>query len=340
MAKGSKQAVAKGLEDTLKKAKETLSDLKFQVNKDTLQTAIDDAVLADVDHISLEDIKELTQSLKDTIREVKKSDSVYPRLMERIFLSKYDDGDREILFTRDDIIETANNLAVKRPKNLGDLIYSFRYRTLLPESVRNKAPNNEEWIILPDGPARYRFALTRLASIIPNKGILEIKVPDSTPGIISMHALGDEQAILTRLRYNRLIDIFTHVTCYSLQNHLRTTVSAFGKTQVETDEVYVGVDSQGAHYVFPIQVKRGKDILNVVQIWQDYFLCKDKFPKLICRPIAAQLMHNNVIALFEFIFDSNRKDFAIKKEKHYRLLPANEITDADLAQYRQYMSTV
>jgi len=39
-----------------------------------------------------------------------------------------------------------------------------------------------------------------------------------------MYALGDEQALLAKLRYNRLLDIFTGVVCYSLQNHLRTNV--------------------------------------------------------------------------------------------------------------------
>jgi hypothetical protein len=45
------------------------------------------------------------------------------------------------------------------------------------------------------------------------------------------------------MRYNRLLDIFTGVACYSLQNHLRTTVPDVG--QVETDELYVGVDKNG-----------------------------------------------------------------------------------------------
>ncbi len=44
-----------------------------------------------------------------------------------------------------------------------------------------------------------------------------------------------------------IIDIFTGITCYSLQNHLRTTVPDVG--QVETDEVYVGIDRRGVHLI-------------------------------------------------------------------------------------------
>ena len=48
---------------------------------------------------------------------------------------------------------------------------------------------------------------------------MSIKIPDATPGIVQKYALADEQALLAKLRYNRLLDIFTGVTCYSLQNH-------------------------------------------------------------------------------------------------------------------------
>lgn len=38
--------------------------------------------------------------------------------------------------------------------------------------------------------------------------------------------------------------------------------------QVETDEVYVGVDKRGAHFVVPVQAKGGTDSISVVQIEQ------------------------------------------------------------------------
>jgi len=145
-----------------------------------------------------------------------------------------------------------------------------------------------------------------------------------------MYALNDEQSLLAKLRYNRLIDIFTGVTCYSLQSHLRTTVPEMG--QVETDEMYVGVDKRGAQYVFPVQVKGGSDQLGIVQIEQDFALCATKFPKLICRPIAAQFMDGNIIALFAFEESSN--GICISEEKHYRLVLPEHLTDEDLSLYR------
>jgi hypothetical protein len=131
--------------------------------------------------------------------------------------------------------------------------------------------------------------------IVPAPMLAETKVPDATPGLIALYALNDEQALLAKLRYNRLIDTFTGITCYSLQHHLRTTVPSMG--QVETDELYVGIDRRGAHYVFPVQAKGGRDRQNIVQIEQDFAMCAMKFPNLICRAIGAQCMQDNLIAL-------------------------------------------
>ncbi|MFN8632449.1 MAG: endonuclease [Chloroflexota bacterium] len=255
----------------------------------------------------------------------------YGQIIERIFLDRYTEGERELTFERIDIEHVASDLGIVLPKNLGDLLYSFRYRTPLPQSIQDRAPSGERWIIRPVGRGRYRFVATARALILPNTMLAEIKVPDSTPGVIAKYALSDEQALLAKLRYNRLVDTFTGVTCYSLQSHLRTAVRDMG--QVETDEVYVGLDRRGAHFVFPVQAKGGSDTLNIVQIEQDFAMCAAKFPGLLCRPIAAQFMAGEVIALFEFVMDEG--EVKLSMERHYRLVPPDAVSEADLAAYRE-----
>ena len=253
----------------------------------------------------------------------------YAQIIERIFLSLYRKGAHEVTFERQEIERVARELNIKLPKNLGDLVYSFRYRSDLPGSVTERAPSGEEWVILPKGRARYAFVAVPAAKIEPSPALVETKVPDSTPGVIEMYALSDEQALLAKLRYNRLIDIFTGVTCYSLQNHLRTFVADMG--QVETDEVYVGVDRRGAHYVFPVQAKGGRDKISIVQIAQDFAMCEAKFPSLICRPIAAQFIKGDLIALFDF--ERSDHGFAVSSEKHYRLVPAETLSPEEVQAY-------
>lgn len=254
----------------------------------------------------------------------------YQQIMEHIFFARYQEGAHEVPFEREDMVRAAQELGINLPKNLGDITYTFRYRGQLPESIRAKAPAGEEWIIRPSGRSRYSFVSTVVPEIVPNKLMAETKIPDATPALIAMYALGDEQALLAKLRYNRLIDIFTGVTCYSLQSHLRTTVPNIG--QVETDEIYIGIDRRGAQYIFPVQAKGARDRLGIVQIEQDFALCADKFPTLICRPIAAQFMADDLIALFEF--EEGENGIVLSSEKHYRLVPSDGVTADDLDTYR------
>jgi hypothetical protein len=254
----------------------------------------------------------------------------YSRIIEHIFRAHYREGAREVSFARAEIEQAAVELGVELPKNLGDVVYSFRYRVELPDWIQSKAPTGEGWIIRPAGRAHYRFVASATLTIVPNPILAETKIPDATPGIIAKYALNDEQALLAKVRYNRLIDIFTGVACYSLQSHLRTQVPELG--QVETDEVYIGVDRRGAQYVFPVQAKGKTDKLSIVQIEQDFAMCASKFPALICRPIGAQFMTEELIALFRF--EDGEQGAAVESERHYRLVPADQVTPADLDTYR------
>jgi len=259
-----------------------------------------------------------------------KRPSRYEQIIESIFHRHYHLGVEEFEFSRDEIIRTAQTLAITLPKNLGDVIYTFRYRAALPASVTAAAPKGKMWTILPAGTGRYRFFAELPLQAEPNQGLAETKVPDATPGLIAMYALGDEQALLAKLRYNRLIDVFTGVTCYSLQNHLRTNLPEFG--QIETDEIYVGVDRRGARYVFPVQAKGAREKLKSVQVRQDLWLCSTRFPSLICRPVGAQFTEEELIVLFEF--EESGRDIKISAEKHYRLVPPDTLSAEELATYR------
>ncbi len=239
-----------------------------------------------------------------------------------------------MLFERDDIADFASSLDIDLPENLGDLIYSFRYRTELPASILAVAPEGETWIIRPAGRGKYRFELVADVPLAPNPTLAITKIPDATRGIISRYSFSDEQALLSRVRYNRLIDVFLGITCYSLQNHLRTTVTGMG--QVETDEIYVGVDKSGSQYVVPVQAKGGNDKLSPVQIEQDIAVCAEKLPSLICRPIGAQFMKDELIALFGF--EQQGEDIRVASEKHHQLVPPEAVTDEDLLGYRQRLA--
>jgi hypothetical protein len=257
----------------------------------------------------------------------------YAKLVEKIFFDGYTLGATSLDFTRTDIETNAAELAIELPKNVGDVIYSFRFRTKLPPRILATQPEEREWIIQLAGRARYRFRLAKANRIVPNKHLATIKIPDSTPEIIARYALDDEQALLAKVRYNRLIDVFLGLTTYSLQNHLRTTVEDLG--QIEIDELYIGIDKHGCHYIIPVQAKGGKDQISIVQTEQDTKWCEQRFPTLRCRPISAQFVSSEQIALFELrIEDAALLELKIVEERHYKLVPASELDISEISDYR------
>ena len=255
----------------------------------------------------------------------------YQAIVELVFRKHHKPGVMAFEFTREEFVGAAASMKLVLPKNIGDVLYSVRYRTELPRSIREAAVPGREWIIEGAGRGRYRFRQVTFNRIVPRSDLVSIKIPDSTPEIISAYALGDEQALLARVRYNRLIDVFLGIASYSLQNHLRTTVAAVG--QIEIDEIYVGVDRQGRQFVVPVQAKGGSDQHGVVQTQQDMACCAEKFPTLLCRPVSAQFMAGGRIAMFELTLDNG--DVKVVSERHYELVGAANISLSELRSYSE-----
>lgn len=256
---------------------------------------------------------------------------MYVEIMESLFFEKYSEGITTVDFTRDDIIDHAKRTGNPLPKNLGDLVYSFRYRTPMPETITKTAPDGYNWVVIGVGDAKYRFVLSRTTNIVPNPAMRPILVPNNTPEILTLYSLSDEQSLLSKVRYNRILDLFLGLVAYSMQNHLRTKVDEIG--QIEIDELYIGVNKIGQHFIIPVQAKVGNDKIGVVQLYQDINYCKKRFPDLICIPIAIHINEEtNDICMFRLDLDD--LSVQIVEERHYRLvdkahMPANYIQQAN-----------
>jgi hypothetical protein len=254
----------------------------------------------------------------------------YQALIERIFFSHWKKGIKEFVFLRGELESSAKTLGFDSVKNIGDVPYSFRYRNPLPASILDTQIKGLEWIIEGAGKARYRFVLVKKTRIVPREDLVRIAIPDATPEIIRAYPMDDEQALLAIVRYNRLIDTFLGLTSFSLQNHLRTTVEGVG--QIEIDELYIGLDKHGCHYVIPVQAKSGKDYIGVVQTAQDISFATKKFPGVRCRAIAAQFMEDGVIALFELGLQGH--EVKVIQERHYILVEAADLDQKVIRSYK------
>jgi hypothetical protein len=252
------------------------------------------------------------------------------QIVKAVFFDRYTPGASSLRFSRQDLFDVCDRYGIEPLKNMGDgALYSYRYRTKLPEEILETQTPGKEWVILGRGISQYEFRLVSKSNIMPNPNLLATKIPESTPEIIKRYAFSDEQALLARVRYNRLVDVFFGIATYSLQNHLRTTVESIG--QIEIDEIYVGLDKDGRHYVIPAQAKVGNDKIGYAQLFQDLAYCTEKYPNLDCRALAAKFMDGGTIALFELTIDGD--SVKIVQEKHYDLVAEGSISENDLREY-------
>jgi hypothetical protein len=263
---------------------------------------------------------------------------IYETVVLGLFDKHYKGGGQPFDFAQNEYDAICKEKGVPQIGNKPDLVYQYRFRRPLPPGIEAEQPKGRKWVIELAGKGKYKFVLRKLKWITPTEGLVEIKVPDQTPEIIKQYARTDEQALLARVRYNRLIDVFLGITTCSLQNHLRATVRALQSSQIEIDELYIGLNSTGTHFVIPVQAKAGADNIAAVQARQDLLYCAEQFPHATCKAVSAQFVDTDredkdYIVLFEVALEG-RDEVVLVRERRYRLVNRKEITTADLDFYK------
>lgn len=265
-------------------------------------------------------------------------DRIYRTVVLGLFEKHYKGKGEPFEFAQREYDAICKDKGVPQIGNKPDLVYQYRFRRPLPREIEAEQSDGKKWVIELAGKGKYRFALRKLKWLTPTDGLVEIKVPDQTPEIIKQYARTDEQALLARVRYNRLIDIFLGIATNSLQNHLRATVKALQSSQIEIDELYIGLDSTGTHFVVPVQAKAGSDNIAAVQARQDLLYCAEQFPHAKCKAVSAQFVNasdqdKDYIVLFEVALEGP-EEVVLIRERRYRLVHRKEISSADLDFYR------
>ena len=244
-------------------------------------------------------------------------DQVILHVFERIF-RQHAEADY-LPFTKADIEQAIAELELGvSAKNVPDIVYTYRSgRPLLPTAITRYG----RWAIEGEGKGRYAFRkLDRSPYFdIPND-IAITQIFDATPGIVLKYQGVDEQALLARIRYNRLLDIFTSLTTYHLQGHFRTTVTNTG--QIEIDDLYIGVDVNGRGTILPLEAKIAspKEQLGVFQVTQMVKFAQQQFPDLTVRPIGLKLMADGTFMFLEFTPETDPNLIATERYKRYQLI--------------------
>lgn len=250
-------------------------------------------------------------------------------VLRRVFFKHFTEGEEEVVFTMDEIRDAISEVAALHPgyreKNVADVRYHFASgRGQMPTDVQAHGP----WMFTGRGKGRYALIkLTQVAEVIlPD--LDPICVPDATPEIVAQYAGEDEQGMLAKIRYNRLLDVFLQITCYHLQNHWRTTIK--GKGQCEIDDLYVGINTHGKQFVIPIEAKCADGRLSKAQIVQNIDFARSRYPQLIVRPVGVQEMIDGSMILIEFAPSDHPDNVTIREMRRYRLCPMDEVPLAAL----------
>jgi len=246
----------------------------------------------------------------------------YDKIIEKLFFNKFNNSKKmtELEFSKDEIVSIGKKLRLNI-RNVPDIVYTYRSRRDLPKSIRDKG----NWAINPKGKGKFSFIkLNRSPFVIIQEGLSKIKILNSLPEIVEKYSSNDEQSLLSNLRYNRLLDIFTGITCFHLQSHVRCTVR--GEGQIEIDDLYVGINKEGREYIIPVEAKsvEDRDKLGWVQITNLVKFAHQYYPKLKCLPIAVKPGSRSLIYLIEFDESIDFNKIAIKNIKLYHLIRIKE----------------
>jgi len=239
----------------------------------------------------------------------------YDKVIAQLFVSKHKENVTEIEFTKEELVEAAKSLHITI-RNVPDVVYTYRSRAELPAVIRQKG----NWIIKPKGKGKFSFFKSARKPFVEiQEGLHPIEVLNAVPEIVEKYAQADEQAVLSAIRYNRLIDILTKVTCFHLQSHARTTID--GEGQIEIDDIYVGVDREGTRYILPLEAKSGdeRDKLGWIQVANMVKFAKQNYSELKCKPIAAKPHGHDMIYLIEFDDNPDPEKVAIVQVRLYKL---------------------
>lgn len=241
---------------------------------------------------------------------------LYDRVIIEMFRRVYKSNIDLLPFAKDKLVQVCQELDIVI-NNVPDIPYHYRTgRSDLPDEILNTG----NWVIEGAGKGKYAFIRLKRAPYIHVPDDLYVtEIPEATPDIVLKYGGMDEQAMLTRIRYNRLVDTFLSLTAYHLQGHVRSSVQDIG--QVEVDDLYVGVDTAGEWYVIPIEAKSvgPKERLGVIQIRQMTLFARQHYGDLTLRPIGIKPLDDGSYVFLEFDDETELEAISVKRYARYKL---------------------
>jgi len=246
-----------------------------------------------------------------------KAMSDYDRVISEVFRRHYRKGEERLEFDKDEIAQVCQEQGIT-VRNTPDVVYTYRARQELPPAILAKG----HWAIQPAGRGKYAFRLLSNPARfeVPFGDYSPVDIYNAIPEVVEGLLRKDEQSLVTTVVYNRLVDIFTGLTCFHIQSHYRSFLKRVG--EVELDALFVGVDKTGTLHVVPVEAKSQaeSEMIGRVQVWQMAMLARQDFGKLQRRIIAVKALRDETVGFVEFDDQTDPDEFGIVSVSRFRLI--------------------
>ena len=241
----------------------------------------------------------------------------YEAMMALIFSEKYQETDAPIPFTKDDLIAAAESLLIDLPQNLSDIIYALRHRSPIPKAILDTAKEGQEWVIETVGRGKYWLIQRPCQKIEADPTAVDFLVADETPIIARNFGMKGAPLLELILRKNRILKQFLSSPIEHLQSHVRASVTGVG--QVEIGSLFF---SQSYGVIVPICLVAKPGQFNLNKATQAMKFASEHYGRLDCRPVVAQLLSENKVALFEL--HGSPETPRVLQEVHFTLARGSE----------------
>lgn len=244
---------------------------------------------------------------------------VYTPILLAIFRRKYVPGATVVSFTLEEL-RAELQAAGLQARNVADLVYRMKSRTVLPEEITNKGFR----VLEITGRGTYALTFAESTLIEYPEPTEVVDVHDRTPYAVRRlladdFGRTDEQGLLNVLRYNDMFSHFLRVQVFHLKGHVRKSVPGLG--QVEVDDVHVALSGglDDPLIIIPVEAKAKDDPVNRVQIAMQVKYANYAFPGLLVRPLTVKLFEDGRVLLMEFNPSTNPADLKVLKSAYYRI---------------------
>lgn len=219
-----------------------------------------------------------------------------------------------ISFERTDILDVCKNEFGEAPKNLGDIVYSLRYRLDYLSNYDYLLEKDYTWTLLSTGIGQYELAPLKKLRLPNLESENVLYVDDQTPAHIHKLRPLNDQSLLMKVIQNGILNEFLQDDLMFLQAHHKVNLNNWG--QAEIDGILA---SNNSSHLYLIEVKGYTEVIGWPQMIQLKMYAQQNHPDVLFTPVFIQSHRDWSFSVVQFDY----KNSFPKVKKYQRFMFTN-----------------